>query len=169
MKKTLIFILAISMIALIIAPLATAQETISYRNQNSVVIAADSAATNTITKYSKIFTIFQKTGKPSTSVNYLKGLKVFITGSQLNDSLNLQISLQVGQISGGTLKKHFVNIVLDTLTASKQYLIVDLATYNLLPECRLKAVGLATGNGISAVWNAKISGIGYVYPTNDAY
>lgn len=168
MKKLMIISLFVALVTMLVFTPAVSQEA-SFRNQITQNIATDSAATNSITKYSQIFTMFTKTGKPSTSKNFLNGLKVLVTSYQANDSINSQVSLQVGQVSGGTLNKSFINIVIDTLTTAKRYIIIDLSAYTLFPECRLKVVGLSAGNGLSAVWNAKIGGVGKIYPSSETY
>lgn len=171
MKKLMILSLFVALGTMLIFTPAVSQDA-SFRNQVTINIATDSAATNSITKYSQIFTMFLKTGKQTTSKNYLNGLRVLVTGFQSHDSLNGEVSVQVGQISGGTLNKTYTNIIIDTITASKLYLNIDLSAYALYPEMRIKYTGLSAGNAVGvlpALWSAKIGGVGKIYPTSTDY
>jgi hypothetical protein len=171
MKKVLFIFLAMAMAFVLMGfTPSNAPAQASWVNQTTYAIATDSVVTNAGTKYSQIIQMQLKTTKQLTSVNYLDGLKILVTGYQIRDSVNAEVSLQVGQVAGGTLNKQYTSIVIDTLTSTKKYLIIDLSSYLLFPQARLKVTGLAAGNGSTsypAVWNARACGIGRIYSVDE--
>ena len=154
MKSMLVMLLT-----LCVACISLAQ--VSYTNTKAALyLAKDSSLVNGGTKLSQPVTVFSKTPKLSTGVNYLNGASVIVYGKQTNDSLHGLIYIRVGQITGGTPKVSYADVLVDSLTLTKNTALLDLTKYLYFPEVAIKIIGASAGNGIQATWSAQFGGAG---------
>lgn len=154
----------------IIAPPAPAQVTVN--NARYANIALDSALATTGTKNSYTVQMFgiatlQASGTANKYVkNYGLHSNILVTGKQNSDTVHAMVYLNFGRITGGTAKRDYKTILVDSLTIAKPYALIDLAGYWGMPEVSVtvtgNTVGYSSGNGVNAAtWSAFFSGIGY--------
>jgi hypothetical protein len=154
------FLAIIFALTIMISPMLQSQQ-VSYTNvKDAAYLAKDSSLADAGTKVSQPITMFAKTSKLSTSVNYLHGATITIYGSQTNDSVHALIYLRVGQITGGTAKSTYGDVLVDSLTLTKNFVQIQLTNYKFSPEIAVKVVGSAAGNGYLAKWSAQFNGAG---------
>jgi len=129
--KNILFILFTALAILGIMPSEMIAQASTDRISNAQIvpfksIALDSSLANSGTKYTRVFPLLTKSSDFSKTQNFLHGASVSVMATQTNDSVNADIYLQIGAITGGTLGQTYAEILIDSLRPTKKSAIIPL-------------------------------------------
>lgn len=164
--RTIAVVLIMLAVGLLFHGTAEAQNTIGKYTIYSQPIGLDTTLANGGTTYSKILSLNRQYTQANTNAgqpiyfNANQYARILVLGRQTNDSVHSYIYLQYGNITGGTKGKDYGEVLVDSLTLTKAAVNMDLSTYKVFKEARIKMVGLAAGNGVLAKWSANAAIIG---------